>query len=299
MLLQSQTLATSSISLTSLDKIFHHNERPHILAKTTMHIELFMKPHPTLKDVFICTFEFENQLYPIHSYKKNSNHWFLVDQIAHATGLLDENAINEFTIKCEAVIDTPSQKHHPNSLKTKEFTNTRIFDEKNACIFIEELVFEHDNYRLGFYDFFQKNIQIPLHENDVISFKRKNLKLHGKEAIQQRTFMAQTGDFVAIRPCAKQYGNKTYLGLMVGDVAQSFSAVLKTSAEGETEYHIQPCGYNPCILIPDLGKLVYGCESWWGAIKNEQDLRQITDIDINNQWYVRALKQLSKKSNPT
>ncbi len=52
---------------------------------------------------------------------------------------------------------------------------------------------------------------------------------------------------------------------------------------------------NPAIFVFDLKKVIYGYESWWGEIKSEEDFRKITDLDINNLWYVKALKELLKK----
>ena len=45
--------------------------------------------------------------------------------------------------------------------------------------------------------------------------------------------------------------------------------------------------------MPDLKRLVMGYESWWGIIESEEQLRQITNFDIENIWYVKALKALS------
>lgn len=53
---------------------------------------------------------------------------------------------------------------------------------------------------------------------------------------------------------------------------------------------------NPAIFVFDLNKIIYGCESWWGVIKSEEDLNSISDCDIDNVWYVRALKTLQRDS---
>jgi hypothetical protein len=49
---------------------------------------------------------------------------------------------------------------------------------------------------------------------------------------------------------------------------------------------------NPAIYVPALKRLVFGAGSWWGEIKTEDDLKEITDKDINDVWYVQALKAL-------
>ncbi|KJS85141.1 MAG: hypothetical protein JM58_09180 [Peptococcaceae bacterium BICA1-8] len=96
----------------------------------------------------------------------------------------------------------------------------------------------------------------------------------------------EIGKFVSIRPCGKEYQDKTYLGLYLGDlpIGHHISHNPDTK-ELNVSFHD-----NPAIFVFDLNKIVYGCESWWGIIKNEADLRKITDIDIDNVWYVKALK---------
>jgi len=103
---------------------------------------------------------------------------------------------------------------------------------------------------------------------------------------------------VSIRPCAKEYGNKTYLGFYLG----SFCLYLLPYHEGEDTLTIMGSN-NPAIYVPEFDKIIWGGESWWGAIKSEETLREITDGDINNVWYVRALKAMSgvesKADDPT
>lgn len=47
----------------------------------------------------------------------------------------------------------------------------------------------------------------------------------------------------------------------------------------------------PLYVFEDK-QIVYGCESWWGEIKSPDHLREITNADIDNVWYVQALKLL-------
>ena len=54
--------------------------------------------------------------------------------------------------------------------------------------------------------------------------------------------------------------------------------------------------HNPAIYVPELGKVIYGMESWWHAIKDEKELKDITDNDIDNVWYVKALKEVNNAS---
>lgn len=99
----------------------------------------------------------------------------------------------------------------------------------------------------------------------------------------------QVGKFVKIAPCGKKYEDKTYLGLYLGELPVGHSI----SHNSESKELSISFSNNPAIFVFDLNKIVYGMESWWGIIENEEDLKEITNKDINNIWYVKALNQLS------
>lgn len=96
----------------------------------------------------------------------------------------------------------------------------------------------------------------------------------------------KAGYLVTVRPCGEEYKNKTYLGFYIGDVAHGAS--LKTLKK-KLQVHFS--SHNPAIFVPELGKIIYGYESWWGRVKSEKDLKDITDADIMNVWYVKALME--------
>lgn len=99
----------------------------------------------------------------------------------------------------------------------------------------------------------------------------------------------RTGAYVKVRPCADEFKDKTYLGIMVGDAALSSSVSIK-----EETIVCSWRMFNPLILIPELKILVTGSASWWGIINTPEDLESITDNNIDNVWYVQALKSLAK-----
>ncbi len=103
-------------------------------------------------------------------------------------------------------------------------------------------------------------------------------------------FSRKPGAWVAIRPCDE---NKTYLGVLLGEIALGEIA---SYDKGSGILSIERWRYNPAIWVPDLSKIVFGAESWWGELKAPEDLRQITDADIKNIWYVQALKALHEQS---
>lgn len=107
----------------------------------------------------------------------------------------------------------------------------------------------------------------------------------------------KAGQFVAVRSCKEAHGDKTRLGVLVGFVPINVNVALK-HPEGNSKEGILSIltrSSNPLIFIPELGESVLGAGSWWGSIKDEKQLREITDEDIQNVWYVKALKQLSDK----
>ena len=101
----------------------------------------------------------------------------------------------------------------------------------------------------------------------------------------------ETGALVSIRPCGDEYGGKTYLGIYLGDIARSVGVKFKDGVL--KPFHTF---HNPAIFVPDLKKTIFGCESWWGEIKSEEQLKQITNEDIENVWYVRLLKKFEEKT---
>lgn len=99
------------------------------------------------------------------------------------------------------------------------------------------------------------------------------------------------GSFVAIRPCEAEYNDKTFLGIYLGEMALSLQLGYNPVNGNIIPQH---SFHNPAIFVPDISKIIYGCGSWWGQIESEDQLKQITNNDINNVWYVKALKQLSE-----
>ena len=99
------------------------------------------------------------------------------------------------------------------------------------------------------------------------------------------------GTMVAVRPCNEKYKNKTFLGMYLCDAP--------TGVIGEQvgdKIVLKMTSYtNPAIYIPEYDEIVWGYGSWWGEIKSEEHLKQISDKDIQDIWYVKALKQLSNQ----
>ena len=103
----------------------------------------------------------------------------------------------------------------------------------------------------------------------------------GRDVLSQRG----VGNWVAVRPVDDE---NTYLGIMLGDMATSTRATL--DRQGRMAIYLSQ--FNPAMYVPDLKKVVFGYGSWWATIQSPDQLRKITNQDIDNVWYVKALKEL-------
>ena len=127
-------------------------------------------------------------------------------------------------------------------------------------------------------DYESRFIEYPIQVNSIKCDKMKQL------------MMGRAGSLVKIRPCNKEYGDKTYLGLYLGN--QPWSQTVSYNKElGELTVGVAT---NPAIYVFDLQRIIFGAESWWGIIESLEELKDITDDDINNIWYVKALKAMHK-----
>lgn len=98
------------------------------------------------------------------------------------------------------------------------------------------------------------------------------------------------GKFVSIKWCHEDHKDKTYLGLFLGDLPLGIKAGYNSDSE---ELNLK-FDTNPAIFVFALNKIIYGAESFWSIIESEEDLKEITQETIDNQWYIKALKSLTK-----
>lgn len=76
------------------------------------------------------------------------------------------------------------------------------------------------------------------------------------------------------------------MGFLLGDIALGSSIKLV-----EDKIQLNWSGHNPAIFVPDLSEIIYGYNSWWSLIENEGELKEITNEDISNVWYVKLLNK--------
>lgn len=94
------------------------------------------------------------------------------------------------------------------------------------------------------------------------------------------------GALCVIKPCDKKYHGKSYIGIYIGNLPIN----IITSFDEEQGILTNRTMDNPAIFVPELKKIIYGCESWWKEIESPDDFKEITIEDIENQWYMKILK---------
>jgi len=127
-----------------------------------------------------------------------------------------------------------------------------------------------------------REIQFPIIVDKITRSER---------SVYSQGWRGHVGKFVAIRPVQKDFKQKTYLGLYLGDISHGAEILYDPT---QNELKVGNSWGNPAIYVFDLKRIIFGYESWWGVIKDEDDMRKITDADINDIWYVKAIKQLAE-----
>lgn len=102
--------------------------------------------------------------------------------------------------------------------------------------------------------------------------------------------IGKVGDLVAVRPCSEEFNRKVFLGILIGDMVTGVG-VSQNSETGALALYED--GHDTVIVVPELGRTIYGTQSYWKPIKTMEDLGLISDCDINSPWYVLAVKMLS------
>jgi len=135
-----------------------------------------------------------------------------------------------------------------------------------------------DNYICSNYK--SRYIEYPIEVSKINKPDNKNTGFRSNEI----------GRLVKISPCSEEYKKKTYLGFYLGDLPIGlYISHNSDSKELNLKYDT-----NPAIFIPELRKIIYGMESYWEFIENEEDFKPITDDEISNVWYIKLLKEMCK-----
>lgn len=104
--------------------------------------------------------------------------------------------------------------------------------------------------------------------------------------VKQPYLWGTPGTPVAVR-LAGDNDSKTYLGLSLGEIPWITSCSYNREKE---ELNIMTAS-NPAIYVFALNRIVYGAESWWRRLTSPDDLKDITDDDINSVWYMQLLRE--------
>ena len=178
------------------------------------------------------------------------------------------------------VSDTPKTKkercRHCHPLIEDRKVIWRCYRDRQEDIFTK---IEDDNICENCPDFNSKYIEYPITVNNINVEQRDDWSLR----------QTDIGKLALIRPCGKEYEDKTYVGIFLGDLP-CWQSVSFNRESGEL---ITKMVSNPAIFVPALKKTIYGCESWWKIVEDESELtKEITDDVISSQWYVQLAKAI-------
>ena len=67
---------------------------------------------------------------------------------------------------------------------------------------------------------------------------------------------------------------KTYFGIYLGNFPH-MPCVIFDEETGMLKFNVEN---KPCIYIPELNKVLFGTESWWSDIEDENDIQDITEL---------------------
>ena len=121
----------------------------------------------------------------------------------------------------------------------------------------------------------------------------ENILLEQPPEHPRKPFGANIGDIVAVRPCNPAYGDKTYLGVLVGEMPTQIG--LHSVSYDSNELAVLQDWFNPLIVVPELNVAVWGYESWWRVLKPGEGLEEITDEAILSQPYMAALMEFCRE----
>ena len=102
--------------------------------------------------------------------------------------------------------------------------------------------------------------------------------------------LSSVGNLVAVRPCSENPEERTYLGLYLGQQPWTLAA----SFNNKTKDLAVRSVCNPLIYVFETRTLVRGADSWWSRVESPDDLKKITDADIEATWYVKLLREMTK-----
>lgn len=113
------------------------------------------------------------------------------------------------------------------------------------------------------------------------------LTIQGIETRDAEDYLSKSTQLVRVRPAD---GKKTYIGFYLGELGLTPSVSFNRT-NGILKVSQIP---NPAIYVPELGRIVFGYESWWSPIRSEKELKDITDADIEAQPYVQYFRAVLK-----
>lgn len=162
-----------------------------------------------------------------------------------------------FLTRCKTLKARPEYKAYQSGAGLEEWYN---FKKEFVCSSYES-----------------KFIQYPIEVTQIDREERINL---GESNI---------GRLVRIKLCGNN--EKTHLGLFLGDLPIDVT-IKHNSASGKLKIGFIE---NPAIFVFDLNKIAYGVESFWEFIDSAEELKEIDQETIDNQWYIKLWRDYNVK----
>ena len=125
-------------------------------------------------------------------------------------------------------------------------------------------------------------ISCKLYKNRFIEFP---VSINGIQNEEFKTRCEMAGKIVKVKPKGDEYGDKIYIGLLVGDIpAYNHISLL----ENTNILKVAPIT-NSAIFIFELNKLVLGIECWWDEVKT---LKELFELETDEKkWYMVFAKE--------
>lgn len=137
--------------------------------------------------------------------------------------------------------------------------------------------------------FNSKYIEYPITVNEIV-----------QTPIDATGHSYEVGNLCEIRLCSdpqpyvktsddESHINDTYIGIYIGDLPLMITSSFDQKSGTLTNTAIP----NAAFFVPELKRIVYGSESFHRKLDNIDNLKGISNEDIDNIWYVKLLRAAS------
>lgn len=124
-------------------------------------------------------------------------------------------------------------------------------------------------------------LQFPIEVNEIIN----------SPVVPDKLYPAEPGTLCRVRLCGSLDGTKPLIGIYAGELPDE----IYSSYDCKTKSVVNQLSKSTAIFVPELKRLVYGCECFWSVIKSRQELKDLVSSDTDFAFYSKFLKPERKK----